>query len=112
MIQDSSSGRLPRCRIRESARGRTQLIDRLKAARMNFQVALAQFANSLGHEAEEQVVARKEVEIDGADGDLGLARDHLDCRALDALGRKHLRGSGKDGLTPGHALAFFALADA
>ena len=44
----------------------------------------AQLANALGHQADEEIIAGKEIEIDGADDDFGLARDHLDRRAVDA----------------------------
>ena len=79
---------------------------------MDFQVARAQPADPLGHQADEEIVAREEVEIDGADGDLGLARDHLDRGAVDAVLGEDLRGGGEDGLAPGETLALLALADA
>jgi hypothetical protein len=77
---------------------------------MDFQVTRAQSANPFGHQADEEIVARREVEIDGADGDLGLARDHLDRGAVDAVSSEDLGGGGEDGFAPREPLAFLALA--
>ncbi len=88
MVRSSASGSRPR--------------------RLNSRIAGDESLDAIGGELEEQIIARGKIQVDGTDGDLGLARDHLDSGALEAMLREYGRGGLEDGLSAGVALAPFA----
>ena len=89
-----------------SPRHRAQLGERLEPGRPDHGVAFGKSLDAVGGELKEQIIARRQVELDGDDRDLGLARNLFDSGTLEAVSRKQQRGGLEDSLSAGAPFAF------
>ena len=77
---------------------RLELIERRELTRKNFEIARAKLFGAVRNQVQAKIVARGIVEVDSADGDFGLARNHLDSRAFQPMLGEDFRGGGEDSL--------------
>ena len=79
---------------------RLKLIQRFEPPREDSDVSRTKLLGAVRDKIQVKIVARRVVEVDRADGHLGLARNHLDRRAFEPMPGENLGRRTEDSLSP------------